>query len=46
VTPQPPPQDQTERLSIVGAVLLVATGNFASAVLAALLVVACVVGLR
>jgi hypothetical protein len=33
-------------LAIVSAVLLVAVGNFASAVLAALLVVVCVVGVR
>lgn len=46
MTPQPPPQDQPERLSVVAAVLLVALGNFASALLAALLVVVCVVGLR
>jgi hypothetical protein len=33
-----PPQDRPERLSIITAVLLVAVGNFASAVFAALLV--------
>ena len=36
-----PPHGRPERLSILAAVLLVAIGDFAAAVLAALLVVVC-----
>ena len=38
-----PPQDRTKRLWIIMALILVAIGNFASAVLAAVLVMALVV---
>jgi hypothetical protein len=42
----PPQPDAPERASVALAVLLVAVGNFASALLAAVLVVVCLVGLR